>query len=732
MTMDPHVPRVIGDFKIRRELGRGGMGVVYLARQLSLVRDVALKMLDPTRIGPDTVLRFQREASLLGRLSHPNIVQVYVVGEQGAFHYLAMEYVEGTDLERVLARGAEGEGAELRNLPDLPDEFRADFTRASVKAARDVASALAAAHAHGIIHRDVKPSNILLAKDGSARLADFGLARDLAGASLTISGETLGTPYYMSPERYASADPVPASDVYAVGAVLYESVCGARPFDGASPERLMASILNEDPVPPRKRAPSISRDLETVILKCLEKDPELRYRDGGALLADLERLLAGEPVEASAASSVTRALRRVRRRKTSFLALVVASVAAVAMLSWGLWVWRSSVSEKADHREEAAEALDAMQLREAGFEFERAIAREDTETAKTLLDALLERWPTAEGMRFERAELALRDKRFADAAGDYDLLAAGSFDPPAASMGQRLVAAILSKPRHFPEVEDIAPPTTGRQAWYLSMLYQQRGERDIALRWNELAVEYEVAPLEAWYSLGATRYRQRDYDGAKEALTYYANDRRRGEVETYLGSIEWMLARYESALSHFENCTERRPSDYVAWTNVAAAHVGLATKGVLNGDNGVFQMHSEAARVALDRARALVPDFCLIGFNEAILRLLEGDPADAEHLFESALSGKGLTPERFQEMWIWFGRTLDWRGDHDGAVDHLRAGLDLDPSLTTNFFWCYSVADALISGGQLDEAAAHLDQALDGEFAGNAALQEIREQLRAQ
>ena len=165
---------------------------------------------------------------------------------------------------------------------------------------------------------------------------------------------------------------------------------------------------------------------------------------------------------------------------------------------------------------------------------------------------------------------------------------------------------------------------------------------------------------------------------------------------------------------------------------MAAAHVGLATKGVQNNDNQAFHVHAEEARVALEKARAIVPDFCLVGFNEAILRLLEGDPEDAARLFSEALAGRGLTPQRFQKMWIWYGRTLDWRGDSDGAVEHLMAGVEYDESLPGNFFWTYAVADALINGERLDEAAGHLDEALAGIFAGNEALTKLRDQLREQ
>ncbi len=284
-------PRILGDFKLSHEVGRGGMGIVYRARQLSLNRDVALKVLAREAMhDSERVLRFQREAALLGRLNSPHIVQVFTIGQERDEHFLAMEFVEGTDLERVLRARHDGRAT------DLPDGFRSEFARAAVTVVRDVALGLGAAHEQGIVHRDVKPSNVLLAKDGRALLGDFGLARDLSAAALTTSGMMLGTPFYMSPERFKGEPLTPAADVYALGAMLYECVTGHRPFESLNPERLMKSILDDDPIAPRKHEKDVARDLETIVLKCIEKDPALRYPHAGALAADLTRVLAGEPI----------------------------------------------------------------------------------------------------------------------------------------------------------------------------------------------------------------------------------------------------------------------------------------------------------------------------------------------------------------------------------------------------------------------------------------------------
>ena len=702
-------PKVLGDFKLGRELGRGGMGVVYLARQLSLVRDVALKILSADAgLDEERILRFQREAALLGRLSHPHIVHVFMVGEVAGFHYLAMEYVDGTDLERVLA--ARSRGA-LESEP-VPDSLRGDFVLASTKLARDLARGLGAAHAQGIVHRDVKPSNILIGRDGRVCLADFGLARDLGAAALTTSGTALGTPYYMSPERYGNAEPTPASDVYALGAVLYECVTGRRVFESDTPASLMASILHDEPVAPRAIQGGVHPDLETILLTCLEKDPARRFPDGDALADDLDRYLSGEPIASSPIGPVTRVIRRARRRKTSLLLLVATIAASAIGFGWGYV------------------KLDRSRLREATHAIGSALNREETERARALMDALLARWPHAEEVRFDRADLALRERRFDDARRDFETLRDGGLDPRAAEIGSRLVGSIVDHPGETPEI-DAAPSTTARQAFYRSITFQARGERDLALEENRKTLELDPDYLEARYSLGMTLLRLQDLDGAEEALLAYDRERSRADVHMHLGDILWFKENLDGALVFYERYVRKRPESAAGWGRLAAVRIALAS--ALADDERYDESDDEkkAAREALDRARNLDPADAMVVFNEAVLALLDGDVDAARGRFNDAMS-LPVTRELLVMMSVSFARTLDRTGETALAIAYLEeTGRQLD-WLRERYFWVYATADLYRKEGRYDDAVELLDRALAGALAGSRELEALRAEVVAE
>jgi hypothetical protein len=312
-------PARLGDFRILREVGRGGMGVVYEAEQISLRRRVALKVL---RFGgtPDAeaLQRFQREAETVARLHHTNIVPVFAVGCEQGVHYYAMQFIDGQGLDRVAGR-------EPADCPRV--------AHWGVQAAE----ALAHAHARGVIHRDIKPSNLLLDVEGVVWLTDFGLARRADEVTLTVTGLLVGTPRYMSPEQAAATKrPVDErSDVYSLGATLYELVTGAPVYDGDTPQRLVAQILEAEPVSPRRHRPEVPRDLETILLKCLAKEPERRYPTAQALADDLRRFASGDPIKARRPTARERAARWLRRNRRSTL-LAATAAAAALVLSTGL------------------------------------------------------------------------------------------------------------------------------------------------------------------------------------------------------------------------------------------------------------------------------------------------------------------------------------------------------------------------------------------------------------
>jgi serine/threonine-protein kinase len=272
---------VVPGYEVLGELGRGGMAVVHKARHLGLKRLVALKMiLAGAHAGEADLARFRAEAEAIARLQHPNIVQIYEVGEHAGRHYLALEFVDGGTLAQRL------------NVTPLPPREAAELVRA-------LARAVHYAHGRGVIHRDLKPANILLARDGTPKVSDFGLAKQLAqDTGQTQMGTLLGTPSYMAPEQAEghTKEVGPPADVYALGAILYECLTGRPPFRAPSVAETLEQVRLHEPVPPRRLQPKVPRSLETVCLKCLEKGPQKRYGSAGALAEDLRRFLGEEPI----------------------------------------------------------------------------------------------------------------------------------------------------------------------------------------------------------------------------------------------------------------------------------------------------------------------------------------------------------------------------------------------------------------------------------------------------
>ncbi|MFO0906591.1 MAG: serine/threonine-protein kinase [Pirellulales bacterium] len=320
-------------YELLRPLGRGGMGVVYLARQTALKRLVALKMiLSGDRENADELARFRAEAEAAARVRHPNLVQVYEIGDAQGRPYIALEYVPGGSLAQRLTEG-----------PYAP--------RDAAQLVARVADAAQCAHAAGVVHRDLKPANILLDADGSPRIADFGLAKRLDDRSgLTQSGTILGTPSYMAPEQAeAQADQVgPAADLYSLGAILYELLVGRPPFRGATVLDTLRQVREQEPVAPGRLQPGVPRDLETICLKCLEKNWRRRYASAGELADDLRRFLDSRPIAARPVGRLERAGKWARREPwlagvSAGLVLVV--VVALATVSWQLWR-ELQVSEK--------------------------------------------------------------------------------------------------------------------------------------------------------------------------------------------------------------------------------------------------------------------------------------------------------------------------------------------------------------------------------------------------
>jgi len=278
---DQNLPRAFGPYELLEEVGRGGMGVVYKARQKALDRFVAVKMILATHLAsPEHIRRFQVEASAAARLRHSNITQIYDVGQHNGQHYFAMEYVEGESLAWRIAR--------QRLSPDT-----------IARLMTTVARAVDHLHAQGVVHRDLKPSNILLDSEDQPYVTDFGLAKVFVpGSEATTTGVIAGTPSYMAPEQASgrSSEVGPAADIYSLGAILYELLTGEPPFRRENPLDTVLDILGREPRKPRKINPQVPHGLELICLKCLAKSPLDRYRSAAALADDLERFARREPL----------------------------------------------------------------------------------------------------------------------------------------------------------------------------------------------------------------------------------------------------------------------------------------------------------------------------------------------------------------------------------------------------------------------------------------------------
>lgn len=420
-TASDKLPEQLGDYRILREVSRGGMGIVYEAVQLSLGRHVALKVLSfHGRMAPNHLERFRREARAAASLNHANIVPVHGVGEHEGVHYYAMQFIRGQALDEILkevkrARGkkptppnqdatpdatlrqnlvmgllsghfpaattsassgssqvlAPAVGSSATSSTELMTQPVAQYFRSVAQIGAAVARALDYAHKQGILHRDIKPSNLLLDARGHVWITDFGLAKAEGTDELTHTGDIVGTLRYMAPERFHGWSD-PTSDVYSLGITLYELVTLAPAFEDSNRARLISHVTNEDPPPPRKRDRSIPRDLETIILKATDKKPSRRYASAADLAEDLDRFLAGEPVRARRTNAWERAVKWVKRRPAAAGLLVTATLAAIGMFT-GVVVHNSKLESALDQSQKNLEKARRAEEQALRAEKERTL-----------------------------------------------------------------------------------------------------------------------------------------------------------------------------------------------------------------------------------------------------------------------------------------------------------------------------------------------------------------------
>ncbi|REK18412.1 MAG: hypothetical protein DWQ37_04050 [Planctomycetota bacterium] len=464
MQMAVKIPESIGDYRIVREIGRGGMGVVYHAVQESLNRPVALKVLPGSVVaGDNSQQRFRREASIAAQLHHTNIVPVFGTGSTSELHYYAMQYIEGESLDQVIdslrelgphldaslrvdeRRNDEADRftsaarrlleGRLAESSEVVSESGASPTAGSTTQVRSASSgttsrvsgyyacvaqigiqaagALAHSHGHGVMHRDIKPSNLILDREGTVWVTDFGLARQGDQAGLTSVGDLVGTLRYLAPERFRGEADSPRSDIYALGLTLYELLAFRPAFEEKDRQKLIRQICEEEPPAPRKQRSGVPRDLETIVLKAIAKEPERRYASAADLQGDLERFLAGRPVTARPLGPTARSWRWCRRNPvvaTLASSLLVVLVAGLAVVTWQWRRAEQSLDLAIEMQRKAAENLDEAQRQRDRAEknFLRARRAVDDYLSTISENKLLDT-PTLEPLR---AELLARARDF--------------------------------------------------------------------------------------------------------------------------------------------------------------------------------------------------------------------------------------------------------------------------------------------------------------------------------
>jgi tetratricopeptide (TPR) repeat protein/predicted Ser/Thr protein kinase len=676
----PALPDRIGGYRVLRELGRGGMGVVYLAENLGLRRQVALKVL-PGGADLEAVERFQLEARAAARVKHPNVVGVHEVGRDGERWFLAMDLVDGESLRARVQR-------------DGPLE-----PREAARVVEAIARALHEAHTLGVLHRDVKPHNILLERDGTPLLADFGLARDTGQAGITVTGEVMGTPAYMAPEQAAGdrARVDRRADVYAAGATLYEALTGQPPFQGPTALHILAQVTADAPRPPSSLRPGLDRELETVVLKCLEKEPAARYDTAGELADDLGRWLRHEPLVARRPGPFARLVKLARRRPmaaaVTALGVTVGLAAAVAERAQAVERRRSEAVRARETEAVRGEALTALEVanltssvaerasafRTALYEARRwmTVARDDpAAAARHLLAVAIAAgeagriaWPRLENEGYAFAlKLSPDDpERKADLTAANDLVRAYELlDEGRDSEGACASAAAVTRLR----------PRWVEPWILLSRVQLETGDTRAALGSLDEAARLGAAPAVICYRRAFVLVELKDAPGAlreldralelhrdwPEALRFRAETRielgdgsgaladlgrlvalepdsirflcERGDLRQRLGDLEG---------SDFLEVTRRAPDDARGWLGVssARARAGLLPQARAAAERAVeVAPHLGTAWLGRGRVRLLMGDLegALADLSEAV-RLSPGDP-------QAALEFAGLLTSR--------------------------------------------------------------------------------------
>lgn len=615
-------PRQIGDYRIVREIGRGGMGIVYEAHQESLNRQVALKILPFAAVlDQRQIARFRTEAQAAAQLHHSHIVPVFAVGQEQGVYYYAMQYIDGQSLEQAIdelraaeklrgERSTRVEGAANGSTTTLSLDAarrwsnevrqRDDFYRTIARLGIEAAEALHHAHEHGIIHRDVKPSNLLVDKQGRLWVTDFGLARMQADNGVTLTGDVVGTLRYMSPEQASGEALLDArTDVYSLGVTLYELLTRRHAHPGDDRQVLLRQIMGEEPAAPRRVDASIPADLETIVLTAMAKSRDERYATARALAEDLERFLTGKPTLARRPTLADRAVKWARRHRS------IVKVAAFAMVLL------------------CVVSVTALVL----------VLRAQSRMAQALADA--ERSATAARANFERAE-----KHFQ--------LARGAVDQFGIRMADRLTA--------IPGAEAAQRDLLVAALGYYQKFITEAGD-DPQLKQEIALAHFKTAAIAT--KLGATKDAIGEYRTAIGLLTQLAESRPRdaavsSQLAVTYNNLALLLAGrgelddarkyYDAAIAIQRRLLRQHPKDGAYVDQLAESHANL---GMLRHQQGDSDEAERSLRASIDLLRSITaagdsdPKFArnlAIVCNNLSYVLRERDPAAAEKASREAVA----------------------------------------------------------------------------------------------